>query len=239
MKIVIAGAGEVGFHLAKMLAHESQDIILIDEDEEKLVYAQNHIDVLTIKGSATSLETLQNANMKDVDLFIALTHSESINITASSIAKKLGAAQTIARVNNTEFLNRREIFDLRELGVDEIISPEVLVAKELSRLLKDSSATDYFDFDEGKLQLFGVVVLTENSPFIGKTLAQCREQHPDNYSLIVAIHRKGETIIPKGDDVFHVNDHVYSITTEDGRDFSLLYIRKEAACYQKCDDTWW
>jgi len=219
MRIVIAGAGEVGFHLAKMLAHESQDIILIDNQADKLEYAQNHIDVLTVKGSATSLETLQGIDMKRTALFIALTHSESINITSASIAKKLGAKKTIARINNTEFLDRKEIFDLAELGVDELISPGVLVAKELSRLLKDSSVTDYFEFDEGKLKLFGVV-LTDKSPLIGKTLMQCRSEHPDNYSIIVAIHRNGETIVPKGDDSFQVNDHVYSVTTENGKDIA-------------------
>ena len=155
MRIVIAGAGEVGFHLAKMLANESQDIILIDNQEDKLSYAQNHIDVMTVKGNATSLETLQEADIKNAGLFVALTHSEEINITAAAISKKLGAKKTIARINNTEFLNKKEIFDLKDLGVDDMISPESLVADELSRLLKDSSVTDTIDFDEGKLQLFG------------------------------------------------------------------------------------
>ena len=226
MKIVIAGAGEVGFHLAKMLAKESQDIVLIDNEQEKLTYAQNHIDVMTVKGNCTSLEVLQQANVQNADLFIGLTHAEEINITSAAISKKLGAQRTIARVNNVEFLNKKEIFDLKDIGVDEVISPEALVAKELSRLLKDSSVTDTFEFDDGKLELCGVV-LCEKSPIINKSLAQARLAHPDDYSIIVAIHRNGQTLIPKGDDVFKVNDHVYYITTEGGKELGVYLSGKE------------
>ena len=219
MRIVIAGAGEVGFHLAKMLANENKDIILIDNQEDKLEYAQNHIDVLTIKGSATSLETLQEADIKNAGLFIALTHSEEINITAAAISKKLGAKKTIARINSTQFLNNKEIFDLKDLGIDDMISPESLVAKELARLLKDSSVTDTVDFDDGKLQLFGVV-LCDKSPIIGKTLIECREKNMGPASIVVAIHRDGETLIPKGDAVFKLHDHIYYIATEGGKDIA-------------------
>lgn len=219
MRIVIAGAGEVGFHLAKMLANESQDIILIDNQEDKLSYAQNHIDVMTVKGNATSLETLQEADIKNAGLFVALTHSEEINITAAAISKKLGAKKTIARINNTEFLNKKEIFDLKDLGVDDMISPESLVADELSRLLKDSSVTDTIDFDEGKLQLFGVV-LCDKSPIIGKTLIECRRDNMGPASIVVAIHRGTETIIPKGETIFKEHDHIYYIATEGGKDIA-------------------
>ena len=226
MRIVIAGAGEVGFHLAKMLANESQDIILIDNDEDKLSYAQNHIDVMTVKGSATSLETLQEADIKNAGMFIALTHSEEINITAAAISKKLGAKKTIARINNTEFLNKKEVLDLKDLGIDEMISPESLVAKELSRLLKDSSVTDTFDFDEGKLQLFGVV-LCEKSPILGKTLQECRQKNMGPSSIVVAIQRNGETIIPKGETIFNLHDHIYYIATEGGKDIAAYVSGKE------------
>lgn len=217
MNVVIAGAGEVGFHLAKMLSHESQNIKLIDIEDEKLAYAQHHIDVMTIKGNATSIETLQEANIGVSDLFIALTHSEEINIIAAALSKKLGAKRTIARVNNVEFYEKRDLVDLRDLGVDEIISPEALVAKELSRLLKDSVVTDNFYFDEGKLQLTGVV-LGDASPLLDQTLAECRAKYPDKDSIVVALHRNGETIIPRGETIFRENDHVYYISTEGGKD---------------------
>ena len=149
MKIIIAGAGEVGFHLAKLLAYEKQDIVLIDVDQEKLDYASSHFDCAIVKGSSTSYSVLEEADIKDVDLFIAVTSYEETNLASSIIAKKLGAKKTIARISNLEFFLKTDVLDLKTIGVDELISPESLAAREIKRLLAKSMVTDTFEFDEG------------------------------------------------------------------------------------------
>ena len=116
MKIIIAGAGEVGFHLAKLLSFESQDITLIDNDRESLMYADTHLDIRTLKGDATSIAVLKDAQVKKVDLVIAVTSSETTNITVCVLAKQLGAKKTIARIANTEFLENKE-----EIGFDQFL----------------------------------------------------------------------------------------------------------------------
>ena len=129
MKVIIAGAGDVGFHLAKLLAREEHEIILIDLDGEKLAYAAKHIDVITIKGSSTSFSILEKAEIDKANLFIAVTESEETNISTAIIAKHLGAKKTIARVQNMEFLFRKDKLNLYDLGIDEVISPESLAAR--------------------------------------------------------------------------------------------------------------
>jgi trk system potassium uptake protein TrkA len=132
MRIIIAGAGDLGFHLAKLLAYEEQDIILIDQDADVLAYASNHLDVQTINGSSTSPTILEEAKISKADLLIAVTSIEDTNFTTCIIGKKLGAKKTVARISNIEFLHQRENLDLASLGIDEIISPESLAAKEIN-----------------------------------------------------------------------------------------------------------
>ena len=118
MKIIIAGAGEVGFHLAKLLSYESQDITLIDSDKDHLSYADTHLDIRTLKGDATSIAVLKDAQVKNVDLVIGVTSSETTNITVCVLAKQLGAKRTIARIANTEFLESKEEIGFSKFGID-------------------------------------------------------------------------------------------------------------------------
>ncbi|MEM6522532.1 MAG: Trk system potassium transporter TrkA [Bacteroidota bacterium] len=217
MRIVIAGAGDVGFHLAKLLAYEEQDIILIDRDAAPLKQASQSLDVGTIKGSSTSYQILDEADIQNADLLIAVTSSEETNLTTAIIGKHLGAKRTVARIENVEYLLNKEKLDLRELGIDEIISPESLAAKEIKRLLKEIALTDTFDFDEGKLSLIGVNV-DNKSPIAGKTLAESAHLNPDYNFVTVAILRDNETIIPRGETLFLEGDHAYFITQPDGVD---------------------
>ncbi|MDB4655218.1 Trk system potassium transporter TrkA [Flavobacteriales bacterium] len=210
MRIIIAGAGDVGFHLAKLLVQENQDIALIDTDAEKLKYASEHLDIATIKGNSISYSILDEAMVSKADLVIAATNSEETNISTCIIAKHLGAKRTIARVRNTEFLLKREKLDLEQLGIDEIISTETLAAREIKRLLKDVAFTDSFEFDRGLLNLIGISI-EEESPMAGKTVSEAAYLNPENNFLTVAILRNNKTIIPRGDVHFHIGDHVYFI----------------------------
>jgi len=227
MRILICGAGDVGFHLAKLLAYESQDIILIDLDGERLQYASNHLDVVTIRGNSTSYLVLEEAAVSQADMLIAVTSSEETNLTTCIIGKKLGAKRTIARISNLEYLQRKDVLDLKTLGIDEIISPESLAAKEITRLLKETGLTDHFDFSNGMLSLIGIKI-EENSFLLQKTLSEAAYLNPDHNFITVAILRNGETIIPRGSTTFELNDHAYFIAQSDGIERVLNLARKKS-----------
>lgn len=203
--------------MAKLLAYEEQDIVLIDLDQEKLRYAANHLDVATIKGSSTSYSVLEDANVGKADLLIAVTSSEETNIATAIIGKNLGAKRTVARISNIEFLLRKDTLDLKTIGIDEIISPESLAAKEIKRLLRESALTDTFDFDNGMLSLVGITI-DETGELAEKTLSETAYLNPDNSFTTVAILRNNETIIPHGENTFKPNDHAYFIAQPDGVD---------------------
>lgn len=158
MKIVIAGAGGIGFHLAKLLSSAQHDIIIIDSDRDVLEYAQSHLDVQTIYGDASNITLLNQINLEAVSIFLAVTTRENDNLMACSIAKKMGAKQTIARINNIANLEKRAKGIFRELGVDKIISPSLLAAQEIMRLLEFSQVTDSFDFENGRVSLIGLKI---------------------------------------------------------------------------------
>ncbi len=212
MKIVIAGAGDVGFHLAELLSTQEQNITLIDLDEEVLHYASTHLDVLTLYGDASLFSILEQAEIANTDLVLAVTTSEKTNLITAILAKKMGARQTVARVNNPEYLasGQKQVF--KEMGVDSLISPEKLAAEEIKRLLSQCSFTDVFPFEEGKLMLVGLTLQT-TSPIIDKPLAELNR--PDGGQMQVrpiAVLRGKETIIPRGDTMLRANDHVYFIS---------------------------
>lgn len=215
MRILIAGAGDVGFHLAKLLAFEKHDIVVIDLNGEKLKSISGQLDVATIKGNTTSYMVLEEADVSKADLFIAVTSYEDTNITSSIFAKHLGAKRTISRVKNHNHLQPRERLHLKELGIDEIISTENLASKEIRRLLGSTNITDFFQFENGKLNLLGIVI-DENSPLKGKSLRDSAHLNPDNDFITAAVLREGKTIIPHGDTVFHIDDHAYFIATHTG-----------------------
>ncbi len=156
MKVIIAGAGEVGYHLAKLLTKESHSIVLIDTRAKILNRAESELDLMTLHGSAYSISILDQARVSEADLLIAVTSSETTNLTIATLGKQLGAKKTIARVNSTEFLKLKDRLDLGKMGIDVLISPEELASKEIIRLLRRSSFSNAFDFEFGKLTLLGV-----------------------------------------------------------------------------------
>lgn len=226
MKIIIVGAGDVGTHLAKMLSNENHDIVVIDLNEDKLKFIDSNFDLLTVVGSSTSFQTLKDANVKRCDLFIAVTESEDANIVSAILAKKLGAQKVIARIDNQEYLQPTNRSHFLSLGIDSIIYPERLAAKEIVALLNQSGTTEYVDFSGGKLSLY-VVKLDSNAPIINKTLLEAMQMHKGFEYRAVAISRKGETIIPRGSDVFRESDTVYVITNRAGSRDMLKYAGKK------------
>jgi len=217
MKIVIAGAGEVGFHLAKLLSYESHDITLIDLDAERLVYAANKIDIRTMKGNATSISILREANIKLSDLVIAVTANEAINITISVLAKRLGAKRTIARINNSEFIDNKEEINFSEFGIDELISTEELASNEIKMMLNQAAFNHMHEFDEGQLTLLGII-LSETAPFVGMSVKEAAATFPEVHFMPIAIQNEDsdEIKIPRGDSVFKDGDLAYFITLKEG-----------------------
>jgi len=230
MKIIIAGAGEVGFHLAKLLSYESQDITLIDTHKERLVYADNHLDIRVLRGDATSISVLEDAHVDESELVIGVTSSETTNITFCMLAKQLGCKRTIARISNTEFIEHKERIRFSELGIDELISPEELAAEEIRMLLNKSAFNDTYEFEEGKLIMVGVS-LQKTAPFVGKMVKEAALIFSELHFMPIALQRTGTrfTVIPRGDTVFKEGDQVYFITTPEGVDelYKLAGKKKE------------
>lgn len=219
MKIIIAGAGEVGFHLAKLLSYESQDITLIDNDKVSLAYADSHLDIRVLRGDATSVAVLRDARVENSDLVIGVTSSETTNITLCMLAKQLGSKRTIARISNTEFIDNKEIIKFSDLGIDELISPEQLAAAEIQMLLSKSAFNDTYEFEDGKLILVGVS-LPKSAPFVGKMVKEAANVFSELHFMPIALQRSGTqfTVIPRGDTVFKEGDQVYFITVKQGVD---------------------
>ena len=217
MKIIIAGGGEVGFHLAKLLSSESLDITLIDSNKERLHYAESHLDIRALYGDAMSLSIMEEAKVVNSDLFIAVTAEESINITICAIAKQLGCNRTIARISNVELIKAQERISFQDIGVDELISPEELAAEEIQQLLDQSAFSNSYEFEGGALTLIGTR-LEEEVPFVGKNVKEAASIFPDVHFMPVAIQRKGTqlTLIPRGDTCFEVGDTVFFITIKEG-----------------------
>ena len=219
MKIIIAGAGEVGFHLAKLLSFESQDITLIDNNRESLFYADTHLDIRALRGDATSISILKEANVQGTDLVVAVTSSETTNITTCVLAKQLGAKRTIARISNTEFLENKDEVGFTKFGIDELISPEALASEEIELLLNQSGFNDSYEFENGALTMIGLH-LSRTAAFIGKTVKEVALQYPELNFVPIAIQRDGtqHTLIPRGDTAFKEGDQVYFTTIDSGVD---------------------
>jgi len=226
MRIIIAGAGEVGTHLAKMLSNENHDIILIDTEEGRLRPVYSTMDVLTYVGSATSISILREVLQKKTDLFIAVTHLEDTNITASILAKRLGAIKTIARIDNIDYLEHSTLEFFKSLGIDSLIYPELIAAREVLSLLHETGTTEFMEFCGGKLAMY-VQKLAENAPILNKSLEEISVTHSTDKYRAVAIKRIDGTIIPRGNEQFQLGDLVFVISTNEGINDMMITSGKE------------
>ena len=228
MKIIIAGAGAVGTHLAKLLSGEKQDIILMDDDEERLGRLGSNFDLLAVNISPTSISGLKEAGVAGADLFIAVTPDESRNMTACMLATSLGAKKTVARINNYEYLLPKNKEFFAKLGVDSLIYPEMLAAKEIVDAVKMSWIRQWWEFAGGALVLLGTK-MKETAEILNVPLHELGGRNIPFH--IVAIKRGSETIIPRGDDTIILNDIVYFTTTKK----YIPYIRKIAGKENEAD----
>ena len=211
MKIVIAGAGDMGTHLAKMLSGNGHDLTVVDVDSKALVEVGNLVDVVTVEGDTTQFSVLRKAGVRKCDLFIAVRSVENDNILSAVMAKNLGAKKAIARVDSNEYLepNSKEIFI--DMGIDYIFYPEQIAAREVINLLGHTSSTEYVDFAAGKLSMVAFR-LELTSPLLGRNVQHVEYSDDDLEYRVVAIVRGSKTIIPNGDERFEEEDMVYAIT---------------------------
>ena len=230
MKIVIAGAGAVGSHLAKMLSNESNDITVIDMDQERLDALSAIADVVTVEGNPSTIHTLQEAGVAHADLFIAVNPSDSqdVNIVSAMLAKKLGSKKVTARINNEEYLTYDNKSMFTEMGIDLMFYPEKIAAGEIADLLKRTASTDSMDFARGKLQM-AVFKLEEESSLLGMTMQEFSNLAAEEGMKyrVVAISRNNQTIIPKFDTKFKYHDLVFIISKREGMDMLMKYIGKK------------
>lgn len=210
MKIIIAGAGEVGSHLAKMLSKENQDITLIDSDQSKLDVIDSNYNLMTWNGSTSSFEDLREIGIKEADLYIAVTPFETRNLATCAIAKKMGARKTVARIDNSEFLVPENRQIIREMGIDYVIYPEQLAAIDIANSLSHNWSRYWGELHNGDLLLIGVKI-HDNSVLLNVKLKDLPVTTHDFH--IAAIKRNNETIIPNGNDEILPDDVVYFITT--------------------------
>ena len=210
MRIVIAGAGEVGIHLAKMLSREELDVILVDSNEDVLSEIENNYNLSAIAGSPTSFNTLKRAGINEADLFLAVTPYETRNIVACTIASSLGAKKTVARIDNFEYLNEESRKHFKTMGVDDLIYPEKLACEEVIAAMRHTWARSWFELHDGALILVAVK-LRDSASILNRKLYELTST--SNLFHIAAIKRQNHKIIPRGNDEVLLGDIVYFTTT--------------------------
>lgn len=219
MKIIITGAYSIGTYLAKLFAKNKDNIIIIDSDPERLEKINSEADLLTVCASTTNINTLKNNGIDEADLYIAVTPDQSVNLNNCIIAHALNVKKTVAKVDDPEFMTEESREFFRRLGVDNLIYPEELAAREIISGLKMSWVRQRWDVHGGALVMLGIK-LHRNCEILNKPLKDICG--PDDPYHIVAIKRAAETIIPNGNDTLQYHDLAYFMTTKQ----YIPYIRR-------------
>ncbi len=230
MRILIVGAGEVGFNIARKLAEEHHEVVLIDKSKEKIKRVEEILDVKAILGSATSPRVLMEAGLKECDLMIAATDSDEVNLVVCFLSKKLNPKVTkIARIRNVEYTHEYGIISKDVLGIDYIIDPGMEMVKNIMHILEHPWASDVIDLADGKLRLVAISI-GDNSALKGIRL---RDFKPKESSLLIgAIVREDKVIIPRGDDAIQKGDLVYFVTVP-GRDENISHLSESKVIQTK------
>ncbi len=210
MRIIIVGAGEVGYHVAERLSKEQHDVVVVDLLPERLDYVQNHIDVAIIEGSGASPTVLKRAGIDKAGMLIAVTSVDEVNLVCCMAARGRPDLIKIARVSNPEFQSEADELKPEQFGVNLMINPERELALETFRLLQSTAATDIAVFAGGAVQLLGLVV-TDDAPIVGRRLGDVGAEEVDRQLLTVGIEREGQTTVPSADTVVGAGDHLYVV----------------------------
>ena len=228
MKIVIIGVGEIGFDLARTLSQEKHDVTVLDREKGPLSKVAESLDVLTIEGNATSIKDLDKAGVSRADILICVTSIDEVNMMSGMIGKKLGAKTVIARVRSSDLTDPASPLSHKDLGIDVLIHPEWSEAQEIVQLLRRSSASDVVTLADDKMQLVGIR-LEKESPLVGLSLLQYAADYPDIKFRVVAIVRRGRTIIPDGSVKLQSLDQIFVLAkTEDIQSIAATTGKKQS-----------
>ncbi|MHB1192323.1 MAG: Trk system potassium transporter TrkA [Longimicrobiales bacterium] len=208
MRVLVVGAGEVGFHLARRLSEENQDVVLIEGDPERADFAGKQLDVMTVTGNGASLSVLESAGVEGARMLMAVTSKDEVNLVACMAAKLLGVQFAIARISSPEYYERGSVLSREQMGIDLMINPERECAWETFQLLQSAAATDVAHFAGGRVQLIGLQV-REGAPVAGRTLSETAKIQGENRYVTAAVVRDGVTMIPRGDTRIEAGDRLY------------------------------
>lgn len=221
MNIIIVGAGDIGYHLCNKLIEDNNNCTLIEMNPSVAQKAQDHLDAHIIIGSGSSIKVLNNANIKNADIFIAVTQNDDLNLVSCMIAKKLGVQTTIARIRNPEYSTMK----VTDFGVDLIVHPEMEVAKVVVQLVKQSSATDFYEFENGRIKIIGIRLDSFYNHY-GRSLIEISSIMPEIAIRILAIKRNNVTIIPNGTDKLERGDQIFIVCSSPQLKDILLFFGK-------------
>lgn len=228
MKIIIAGAGAVGTHLACLLSKDNMDVVLMDDDVDKLRKVNADLDIMTVPKSPLSIAELKDVGVSGTDLFIAVTPQESENLTCCMLAKQLGAKRTVARVDNYEYMRPENAELFKRMGIESLIYPELLASKDIATSSRYSWVRQLWEFSDSDLVLLSVMmhdahpiydkeIANETNKLVGHTLKQIGANHGHSFH-VVAIKRDGDTVSPHGDEKILPRDLVFFMATKDNLD---------------------
>ncbi len=208
MRILIIGAGAVGFHLARRLSEEHQDVVVIESDPDRARMISEQIDVMTVVGNGASLPVLERAKIEKTDLMLAVTSKDEVNLVSCLAASRLDVKFKVARISDPEYYQAGSVLSQEQLGIDLMINPERECAWETFQLLNSEAATDLAQFADGRLQLVGLRV-REGAPIAGRSIREMDEELGDRPFVTVAVVRDGKTEVARGTTRIEVGDQIF------------------------------
>jgi trk system potassium uptake protein TrkA len=210
MKVIIVGAGEVGFHIADRLSREGHDVTIIELDREKEAELRSKLNALVIRGSGASIDTLREARIDEADLFIAVTDQDEVNLISCLLARDFEVPKMVARIKSLDYLQSEWKTNAKRMGIDLLINPETVVAEDIQDVIAYPAATEVAEFADGRVVFLGYPI-AEDSPLSGISLKEVGDLRGMYRLVVTAIKRQDETLIPRGDDVIMAGDTVYFV----------------------------
>ncbi len=226
MKIIIVGAGEVGFHIAERLSHENHDVVIIERDPAVRAEIQEQLDLMALEGNGSSPAVLEEAGVRDADLMIAVADIDEVNITACLLAREYGVPRRIARVRDPDFSESPFLEGGHRLGIDLLINPTIVVAEEILSLIKTPAAAEVGKFADGKVLMLGLPI-GEGAPILDRPLKSLKPFHRTTPFVVVALYRGGRLTIPDGDTVVEEGDHLYFMSRRESVNDILTVLGKK------------
>ena len=210
LNIVIIGAGEVGFNIAKHLSKEDYSITVIDINPKKCLRVQNSIDAKVVEGDGTSQRLLSEIDMAEVDYILCLTRVDEVNLVASQMASKMGAKHVICRLRNTEYIHKDAVISPSDFNISYVTYPEMAAKEDIEHMIKKGSEDEVHEFNEGRINMIGFH-LESDSPIVGRTMKDVEVSNPYIDHKLVLVYREDESFIPDSDTVYEKGDYIYVV----------------------------